>query len=250
MSSSLLWALGNLALATVIFVLLYTVRFNGVGIWLLKVVLVGLLGTFLLSLRDILTKGTRVRGVGAILLCVPVLSFFAGLSVWEFPLHVSTNGSTSPQFHIDGTAGIYGIKIYSPEHSKAEWLGDDIGLMWSLAWQGGQKFPPMRVRFGYGTVTIGYAEAGPAPALNPNLAYTVVVDPAMGMSEFFRLRGGSLTKVDDEYSAKVCFGPLTVPGRHHPAFVRVDCATKQFLKMSERGRDRLKEFQERRLAEY
>jgi hypothetical protein len=175
---------------------------------------------------------------------------FSFLSVWEGPLYVSVSGSALPQFQIDGAAGFYGLDIYSPEHSRVEWRGDDVGLVWSFAWQGGQKFPPMRVRFAYGTVPTGYAQTGPVLALNPDVTYTVVVQPAMGMSEYFALHGGSLVKAEDEYDTQVCWGPLTVPGRRDPAYVRVDCGTKQFLKMAERGHLRLKAFQENRLAEY
>lgn len=192
-SSSLFWALGNIALTVTIFVALYTVRFSGIGIWLLKIVLLGLLGTIVFSIRDIFTKGTRMRAVFAILLCLPVLAFFELLSVWEGPLYVSATGSTLPQFQIDGAAGFYGLQIYDPG-SKAESRDGDNGLIWSVAWQGGRKFPPMRLRFAYGTAPAGYAQTAPTFALNPTVTYRVTVQPAMGTDEYFTLRGGSIRK--------------------------------------------------------
>ena len=48
--SSLLWALGNLAFTTATFLALYTVRFSGIGIWLVKFVFLGALGTVLFSI--------------------------------------------------------------------------------------------------------------------------------------------------------------------------------------------------------
>jgi hypothetical protein len=159
-----------------------------------------------------------------------------------------------PQFKIDGAAGFYGLKIYSPEHSKAEWLEDDIGLVWSLEWQRRDVFPPMRSRFAYGILPAGYSQKTPpigvAPALNPDVTYTVVVDPAMGSPEYFTLRDGSLTKAQDEFSTSVCWAFLPVPGRKDPAYLRVDCETKKPLGMSERGQARLKAYQENRLSSY
>lgn len=89
-----------------------------------------------------------------------------------------------------------------------------------------------------------------APPLDPNVTYTVVVQPAMGMPEYFTLRDRSLTKAEDEYVTSVCWGPLSVPGRSDPAYVRVDCETKKPLGMSERGQARLKAYQEKRLVYY
>jgi hypothetical protein len=254
LDSSLLWALGTLAFTTVTFLALYTVRFSGIGIWLVKFVFLGLLGTVLFSIRDLCRSKTRGRSFLAFLLCLPVLMFFGLLTVWEGPLYVSVSGSSTPEFQVDGASGFHGIEIYGPEHSKAEWLGDDIGLLWSLDWQRPDKFPPMQLRFAYGTLPPGYSQKAPlvgaTPALDPDATYTVVIRPAMGMPEHFTLHGGSLTKAQNEYAAPVCWAPLSVPGRSVPAYVRVDCQTKEFLAMSERGQSRLKAYQEKRLGYY
>jgi hypothetical protein len=254
LASSLCWAFGNLALATITFVALYTVRFSGVGILLLKLVFVSLAGTVVFSIRDLFRSGSRWRGFIALLLCLPVLFLFGLLSIWEGPLFVSVSNSAVPRFKIDGAAGFYGLKIYNPEHSKAEWLEDDIGLVWSLEWQRQDVFPPTRSRFAYGILPAGYSQRTPpigaAPALNPEVTYTVVVDPAMGSPEYFTLRDGSLTKAENEFSTSVCWAYLPVPGRKDPAYLRVDCETKKPLAMSERGQARLKAYQENRLSHY
>jgi hypothetical protein len=252
--SSLLWALGNLALATIAFLALYTVRFSGLGIWSIKFVFFGLLVTVVLAIRDLWRSNTRWQGFIAFLLCLPVLMFFGLLTVWEGPLYVAASGSSTLDFQVDGAAGFHGIQIYGPEHSKAEWRGDDIGLIWSFDWQRPHKFPPMQLQFAYGTLPTGYSQKAPllgaAPALDPNVTYTVVVQPAMGMPEYFTLHGRSLTKAEDEYVTSVCWGPLSVPGRSDPAYVRVNCETKKTLAMSERGQARLKAYQEKRISYY
>ena len=127
------------------------------------------------------------------------------------------------------SAGFYGLKIYSPEHSNAEWL-DDIGLIWSFEWPRQNPLPPTRTRVAYGTSPTGYTQKEPpvdtAPTLNPDTTYTVVVEPAVGEPEYFTLRGNSLTKADGEFGATVCWGTRNVPGRN-PASVSVDCETQK-----------------------
>jgi hypothetical protein len=252
--NSLLWAFGNLVIATIVFVALYTVRFSGIGLWIIKFVFLGFLGAVLFSIRDLWRSDTRWQGFIALLLCLPVPVFFGLLTVWEGPLYVSVSGSPSPKFQVDGAAGFHGIRIYSPEHSKAEWRGDDIGLIWSFDWQRPDKFPPMRLRFAYGVLPTGYSQKTPvigaAPPLDPDVTYTVVIQPAMGMPEYFTLHGRSLTKAEDEYAISVCWVPLTVSGRSDPAYVRADCETKKLLAMSERGQARLKAYREKRLVYY
>lgn len=252
--SSLLWALGNLAIAIGAFLALYTVRFSGIGIWVIKFVFVGLSGTVVFSIRDLLKSNTRWQGFIALSLCLPVLMFFGLLTVWEGPLYVSVSGSSTPEFQVDGASGFHGIQIYGREHSKAEWRGDDIGLIWSFDWQRPRKFPPMRLRFAYGTLPSGYSQKAPligaTPALDPDVTYAVVIQPAMGMPEYFALHGRSLAKAEDEYATSVCWAPLSVPGRSDPAYVRMDCETKKLLAMSERGQARLKAYQEKRLVYY
>ncbi len=249
--SSLPWGLANLALATATFVAFDTVRFSGVGMWLLRLSFVGFVGTAVLAIVDLFRSGTRWRGFVTLLLCLPVLAFFGLLTVWESPLYVSVTGSTLPAFQIDGPAGFYGLEIYSPEHSNAEWLGDDIDVIWSFQWPKQNAFPPTRTRFTYGTLPTGYTQKeppiDPAPTLNPDTTYTVVVEPAMGEPENFTLRGKSLTKADGEFAASVCWGTLNVPGRN-PASVRRNCETKKPLAMSERAEARLKNYQKIRLT--
>lgn len=120
---------------------------------------------------------------------------------------MSVSGSSTPEFQVDGASGFHGIQIYGPEHSKAEWRGDDIGLIWSFDWQRPDKFPPMRLRFAYGTLPSGYSQKAPligaTPALDPDVTYAVVIQPAMGMPEYFRLHGRSLAKAEDEYATSV-----------------------------------------------
>jgi hypothetical protein len=70
------WALGNLAFATTMFLALYTVRFSGIGVWLIKSVFVGFLGTVLFAIRDLSRSKTRGQGFIALLLCLPLLMFF------------------------------------------------------------------------------------------------------------------------------------------------------------------------------
>jgi hypothetical protein len=251
---SLLWALGNLAIVTIAFLALYTVRFSVVGIFFIRFVFVGLLGTVVFSIRDLWKHNTRWQGFIALLLCLPVLMFFGLLTVWEGPLYVSVSGSTTPDFQVDGASGFHGLQIYGPDHSKAEWRGDDIGLVWSFDWPKPDRFPPMRLRFGYGTVPTGYLQKAPligaTPMLDPDVTYTVVIQPAMGTPEYFTLHGKSLKKAEDEYATLVCWAPLSVPGRSDAAYVRMDCQTKKLLAMSERGQTRLKDYQEKRLVYY
>jgi hypothetical protein len=167
--SSLLWALGTLAFTTVTFLALYTVRFSGIGIWL-----------------------AELPRIFALFASADVFWFAHSL---EGPLYVSVRGSSTPEFQVDGASGFHGIEIYGPEHSKAEWHGDDIGLIWSFDWQRPVKFPPMRLRFAHGTLPPGYSQktplVGATPALDPDATLTVVIRPAMGMPEHFTLHGGS-----------------------------------------------------------
>lgn len=237
-----------------VFSAIYVARFTAIGISLLRIALIVLAGSVGFSIRDFLKSGTRWRGFCAFFLCLPVLMLFGLVAVWEGPLYVAVTGSPNPEFQVEGASGFQSIQIYGPEHSKAEWRGDDIGLVWSLDWWRPQTFPSMSVRFAYGTLPAGYTQTEPmtgsVPALNPNITYTVVVGPAMGMPEYFTLRGNSLTKAENEYAVPLCWAPLAVSGRSDPAYVRADCQTKKLLAMSERGKARLKAYQEKRLVYY
>jgi hypothetical protein len=245
---------GNLILATVAFAMLFT-RFSGTGISLVKFVFLGLVITLILSIRDLWRANTRAWGFLALLLCLPVLTFFGILTVWEGPLYVAAIGVSPVQFRIDGAAGFHGLAIYSPEHRKAEWQGDEIGLVWSLDWQRRDKFPPMKVRFAYGILPTDFSQKTPPsngapPALDPEATYTVVIQPAMGIPEYFSLHGNSLVKAENEFGPDVCWGALPVASQRSPAYVRVDCGTKKFLPMSQRAQERLKAYQEKRIVFY
>ncbi len=126
--------------------------------------------------------------------------FFGLLTVWEGPLYVSVSGSSTPEFQVDGASGFHGIEIYGPEHSNAEWHGDDIGLICSFDWQRSDKFPPIQLRFAYPNLPRGYSQKAPlvdaTPALDPDATYTVVIRPAMGMPEYFTLHGEDYLRVD------------------------------------------------------
>jgi len=74
--NSLLWALGNVALATLAFVAIYSARFTVAGLWLTILVFVGFLATIVVAIRDLWKSGTRSRGFIALLLCLPVFLFF------------------------------------------------------------------------------------------------------------------------------------------------------------------------------
>ena len=50
---------------------------------------------------------------------------------WEGPLYLHVEGNP-PVFEARGLSGFCGLDVYSPEQDKAEWLGDDIGLMWGI----------------------------------------------------------------------------------------------------------------------
>ena len=207
-----------------------------------------------LSIRDLCSAKTRGRGLLALLLCIPILLFFGILTVWEGPLQVSVTGAEPIQFKIDGLSGFHGVSVYSLEHQKAEWLDDEIGLMWSIGWRQ-RRFPPMQVQFAYGALPPGYTQETPPlhtvpPALSPESTYTIVVSPGMGMPEYFTLHGDSLTKSNNEFGEDVCWGQLNVSGRNNPASVRVDCGTHQFLPMSPRAEDRLKAYREKRILFY
>jgi hypothetical protein len=244
----------NLILATTAFAMLYT-RFSGTGISLVKFVFLGLGVTLILSIRDLWRVSTRMWGFLALLLCLPVLMFFGILTVWEGPLYVAATGVSPVEFRIDGAAGFYGLAIYSPEHRKAEWQGDEIGLVWSFDWHRHDKFPPMKVRFQYGILPTGFSQKTPLsnaapPALDPEATYTVVVRPGMGLPEYFTLHINLLVKTENEFGPDVCWGAIPVAGQRGPAYVRVDCSTKKSLPMSQRAQERLKAYQEKRIVFY
>jgi hypothetical protein len=251
--NSLFWSIGNLILVTATFSS-FSTRFSGLGISLVKVVFAVLAVTAALSIRDICSTQTRGRGFLALLLCVPILMFFGILTVWEGPLQVHATGTEPIKFKIDGPAGFHGFSVYSSEHGNAEWLGDEIGLVWSFGWQK-RSFPPMQIQFAYGALPSGYSQVIPAsdtvpPRLDPEAAYRIVVSPGMGTPEYFTLRGSSLTKSNNEFGDDVCWGQLNVAGQNNPASVRVNCGTRQFLPMSPRAQDRLKAYREKRIFSY
>jgi hypothetical protein len=254
LANSLLWSSGNVLLVVVTFLALRG-RFTDWGLELVKVVLVGFLVTLVLSARDLWKRSTRGRAFLALLLCLPVLFLFSMLMQWEGPLYVVVKAGTPINFHIRGASGFYGLKIYGPEHEKAEWSDDDIGLVWDFDWRRHDKFPRMKAEFAYGMAPPGYVQGTPATntpplPLDPEMDYTLALQPGMGMPCYFTLHGNSISGVKGQFGPDVCWGSLGVSGRSIPAYVRVDCNTRNPLPMSQRAQNRLKAYQENRIAYY
>jgi hypothetical protein len=70
----------------------------------------------------------------------------------------------------------------------------------------------------------------------------------MGGPQYVSLRGGSLAEYKP--NPEVCWGDIKVPERTEPATVRVDCKTQKPLPMSERAKERLKAYREKRIVFY
>jgi hypothetical protein len=170
---------------------------------------------------------------------------------WEGPLYASASGNP-PLFQIRGAASFCGLQIYSPEHDKAEWSEDDIGLVWSI--DHAPRHFPVNAEFTYGKVPPKFGQRFPAgnvlpSPLDPAVTYKVEMERCMGGPQTFSLRGLALT----EYQANpnVCWGGLKVSERqNHPAWVRVDCKTQQPLPMSQRAEQRLEAYRENRIPFY
>jgi len=245
--NSALVASVNLLLAISAFLSFTFPRFSAWGFGLIPLTFLILIITGLLVLRDLWKAGTRLRAVFAVLLCLPVLMLYGILTVWEGPLYVEARAATPLKFRIQGPAGFHGLEIYGPDHQQAEWTSDDIGLVWRLVWADSQRFPPVKVEFPYGAPPVGFVGPTSPPPLDPNLTYTLRVQPSMGMPEYFSLHGAQITKYTPD--PKACWGVLPVSNRT-PATVRVDCVTGKPLPMSQRALDRLKGYQERGIPSF
>jgi hypothetical protein len=251
MANSLLVSVINTGLVGVIFACLMYPRFTNFGRSLALAMVVLLIIDVVLVARDLWRSGTRLRAVGAIALWIPIWFLASMIDVWEGPLYAWAKGNP-PQFEIRGAAAFCGLEVYGPEHEKAEWSGDDIGLIWRLDHADKRHFP-VSVDFRYGEVPTGFeqgfpASTAPPAALNPAITYKMVVERCMGGAQSFSLRGHALT--DYKPNSNVCWGELKVPERPVPAWVRTDCKTKQPIPMSQRAKQRLEEYRQNRIPFY
>jgi hypothetical protein len=153
-------------------------------------------------------------------------------------------------FQLRGAAGVHGFEIYGPDRRLAEWTGDDIGFLWGFAWDEPSKFPPVNLEFSYGIVPPGFqgrmSSLGVHDALplDSNLVYTLHVQPAEGMPEYYSLHGSQIAPYKPDPT--ICWGSMPVEGRPS-ATVRVDCNTQKPLPMTPRAMERLKAYGEQKL---
>lgn len=247
LTNSLLVAAINVLLAAIAFILFSIPRFTTEGGIVTLLILVLVAVDIILVLRDVFRSATRLRALGAIPLWLPVLFLFAMMVQWEGPLYVHVEGNP-PVFEARGLAAFCGLDIYSPEQDKAEWSGDDIGLMWGINYSPG--YFPFKTRFKYGEPPPEFAQrsTGTPAALDPNVTYKLVVGRCMGGAQYFALRGNTLSEYKP--TSDVCWGDLKVPEREQPALVRVDCTTKKPLPMSPRAQARLQAYRRKRIVWY
>jgi len=172
MTNSLFVSAVNTALVAITFVFLVFPRFTNWARFVAWLVVILAAIDVVLVLRDLWRSGTRLRSVGAIVLWLPVLFLISMVNQWEGPLYASTSGNP-PFFQIRGAASFCGLEIFSPEQDKAEWNGDDIGLVWSIDHATTRHFP-LDTEFAYGTVPPDFAQRFPA-----NNAVLPPLDPAV-----------------------------------------------------------------------
>jgi hypothetical protein len=249
LTNSLWVAAVNVAFAAGAFVSFILPRFTNVGRGLCVVILLLLAVDIVLVSRDLFRSGTRMRAIVALLLWLPVVFLFGMILQWEGPLYVAASGNP-PRFQIRGLAGVCTLDVYGPEQEKAEWYGDDIGKLWSINHK--VRFP-FEVEFKYGDVPSGFEQVTPGiikapPPLDPNVTYKLVVGRCMGGPQNLSLRGDVISEYKS--NPNECWGELKVPERQNPAYVRVDCKTRQPLPMSDRAAERLKEYRENRIPFY
>ncbi len=223
-------------------------RFTNVGGRLCLIILLLVAVDIVLVLRELFRSGTRLRAIVALLLWLPIAFLFLMIMQWEGPLYVAAGGNP-PVFQIRGLAGVCSVDIYGPEQEKAEWDGDDIGEIWSITTD---RFP-FEAKFKYGAPPSGFKQVAPEitnapPPLVPNVTYKLVVGRCMGGPQYLSLRGDVISEYKP--NANECWGELKVPERQNPAYVRVDCKTRQPLPMSDRAKERLKEYRENRIPFY
>jgi hypothetical protein len=70
----------------------------------------------------------------------------------------------------------------------------------------------------------------------------------MGGPQYLSLRGDVISEYKP--NPNECWGELKVPERQNPAYVRVDCKTRQPLPMSDRAKERLEDYRENRIPFY
>lgn len=250
LENSLFVSAANVAVAAVALVCFVVPRFTECGVLLLPLVFVLFLVDGLLVVRDLFLGPNRWRALGAVALWLPVLFVFAMIPQWEGPLYVHVKG-TPPTFDMRGMAGACGLSIYGPEHDKAEWYEDDLGLVWSI--ENSPHHFPTTAELAYGDVPSGFTQTFPAnngkpSALDPTLSYKLVIGRCMGGPQYMSLRGMQL----GQYKANpgVCWGELKVPERKNTAWVRVDCNSHQPLPMSERALRRLEAYRKNQISLY
>lgn len=250
LTNSLLLSEVNVAIAALALLCFVFPRFTELGGLLCLLLLLLFVFDIILVLRDLFRSGTRGRAVFAALVWLPVLFFLLMIPQWKGPLYVGLKGDP-PTFQVRGMAMFCGLDIYSPEHDKAEWRDDNVGLVWSID-HSPRNFP-IAERFAYGEVPSGFFQTTPAanmapPPLDPALTYTLVVGRCMGGPQYLSLQGLVLSQYKP--NPDVCWGELKVPERQNPAWVRVDCKTRQPIPMSERAKERLKAYRENRVTFY
>ena len=240
----------NLLLGLAAFLCLLFPRFTDWGLKIISVTFFAVILTAILFLRDLWNSGSRLRALAGLLLSLPMLLLYGLLAVWEGPLYVTTKGEAPIMFRVQGAAGFHGFEIYGPDTRRAEWTSDEVGFIWGFAWESPRQFPPMKLEFSCGTVPRGFQEKKSMLAvallvLDPEVTYTLHLQPAMGMPEYYSLHGSQIAEYKPDLT--VCWGSLPVGGRP-PATVRVDCATRKPLPMSRRGMDRIRDYQQGKLV--
>lgn len=248
--NSLLVAKLNAVFSVLCFLTFSFPRFTTLGVFLLIPIVLLFVFDFLIVLRDLWRAGTRVRAALAIVLWLPVLLLFGMIQVWEGPLYITVR-SGPPVLQIRGLAMFCGLRIYGPEQEKAEWREDDIGVIWSI-----EHFPnhfPIEAKVVYGVVPPEFVQKAPvdngSPApLSPGATYGLEIERCMGGPEYFSLR--NMTIKEGSPVSDLCWGELKVPERNVPAMVRVDCKTREPLPMSDRAKQRLRDYRENRIPFY
>lgn len=205
LQNSALNALVNLGLATSAFFSFLYPRFSNWGFDVVRVIALLLIATVCLCVRDLWRSGTRGRAVVALLLCLPVLFLFGELTVWEGPLYISAKPTTPLRFQVRGPSGFWGLIIYRSERQASERTRDNSEVMWEIEWINVRRFPSMHLEFPYGTPPAGYQSTKSPLPLDPKVAYTLIIRPAMGPWRCYSLQGGDIT----EYSQypDICHDP-------------------------------------------
>jgi hypothetical protein len=220
------------------------------GLVFLLILLIAIID-IIFVIRDLLTSGRRLRAVFAVVLWFPIFFLISMMQVWEGPLYIAIT-SNPLRFQIRGLAMFCSLSVYGPEQERAEWSSDDIGLIWAIDHKPNQF--PFDAQFNYGDVPNSFVQTFPAgnlgapSQLDPTVNYKLVVGRCMGGPEYFTLHDRTVSEYKP--SPNVCWGELTVPERETPAWVRVDCKTRHPLPMSDRAKDRLEAYREKKISYY